>query len=363
MLKIGDYFSEISDFRVFNRCLHFLSDILGLVLCGTLADCDTFIEIADYGEDNLEFLKSDLGFSFPNGIPSEDTLERVFNHLNPSEIQQSYHRLVQDLSLAGKHIAIDGKELRSTIAKNKKHSNLQMVNMWIDEFGLSFGQQRVAQKSNEIKAIPGLLQTIDCQDSIITIDAIGCQKEIVKQIRVQEADYVIGLKKNQKTLYEQVKAEMQRQKNKAASSVTRNLEHGRGELRKIYVCETLDFVDAKEAWQDLKSVILVERTRWVDGKKQYSESLYISSLENKMPEEMGQYIRNHWAIENRLHWQLDVTFREDKAHTKNENALQNLHLMKKWALFLFKKDSDKISVRRKRKKANRNQLYLKYLIQ
>ena len=269
---------------------------------------------------------------------------------------------MQDLSLAGRHRAIDGKELRSTIAKNKKHSSLQLVNMWIDEFGLSFGQQRVAQKSNEIKAIPELLQTMDCQGSIITIDAIGGQKQVVKQLREQGADYVIGLKKNQKNLYQQVYQEIQRQKAGLKDSANRNLGDGRGELRNIYVCETLDFIDKKADWQDLKSVILVERTRWVGGKRQYSESWYISSLERKSPEEMGQYVRHHWAVENRLHWQLDVTFRADKAQTKNENALQNLHLMKKWALFLLKKDPDKARIRRKRKKANRNKQYLKYLI-
>ena len=227
---------------------------------------------------------------------------------------------------------------------------------------MSLGQQRVAQKSNEIKAIPELLQTIDCQGSVITIDAIGGQKQVVKQLRTQGADYVIGLKKNQKNLYEQVDEEIQRQKANLKHSESRDLGHGRGELRKIYVCDTLNFIDEKTDWQDLNRVILVERTRWIAGKKQYAESLYISSLKDRNPEEMGQYIPNHWAVENRLHWQLDVTFREDKAQTKNENALQNLHLMKKWALFLFKKDPEKASIRRKRKKASRNNQYIKYLI-
>jgi len=361
-MEIGAYFSGVSDYRVVGRCLHLLSDILALVLCGTLADCDTFIEIADFGKDNEEFLKSELGFSFPNGIPSEDTLLRVFNHLKPSELQKSYQLLLQDLSLAGKQIAIDGKELPSTIGKGNKHSSLQLVNMWVDEWGLSFGQERVEQKSNEIKAIPALVQNFDLRGSVVSIDAIGCQKEVVKELRGQGADYVIALKKNQKKLYEQVEAELNRQKAALLSSQSWDLGHGRGELRRLYVCENIDFVDEKSAWQDLKSVILLERTRWIDDKEQAAKCLYISSLVDQSPEKMASYIRNHWAIENRLHWQLDSTFGEDNSLSRNENALQNLHLMRKWALFLFKKDPEKISIKRKRKKASRNKDYLNYLL-
>jgi predicted transposase YbfD/YdcC len=362
MQELAYYFEQVEDYRVVNRCLHLLPDILGLVLCGTLADCDTFSEIIDYSEDKIDFLRSDLGFTLPHGIPSQDTLERVFNRINPLEVQKSYHTLLQDLSLVGKHIVLDGKELRSTVPSGKKHSSLQLVNAWVNAWGLSFGQQRIEKKSNEIKAIPELLQLIDCKGSVVSIDAIACQKKVVGQIREQQADYVISLKKNQGNLYEQVCAEMQRQKPYLSEHESHDLGHGRSELRRVYVSENLDFIDEKAAWKDLSSIVLVERSRWKEGKETSTESFYISSLVGKTPEEMAGYIRNHWSIENQLHWQLDFTFREDKASTKNENALQNLHLMKKWALFLLKKDPDKKSIKRKRKKAHRNNQYLKKII-
>lgn len=360
-MVLSEYFSGVQDFRVKGRCLHLLSDILALVLCGVLADCDNFTEISDYGEDNLDFLQKELDFKFLCGIPSEDTLERVFRYLCPQELSKSYNLLLKDISLAKKQLIIDGKELRSTIPKGKKHSLVQMVNVWVDEHNLSFGQQKVAKKSNEITAIPELLKLIDCKDSIITIDAIACQKEIISQIREQEADYIITLKKNQKGLYEELMAEMERQKETLEVAISRDKGHGRAELRKVYVSENLTFMEQTENWRDLNSVILVERSRWEQGKETHTKTLYISSLKGESPKQMGHFIRNHWAIENRLHWQLDVSFREDASHSRQENASINLHLFRKWAMFLLKKNPEKISIKRKRKKAARSNKYLKNL--
>lgn len=186
--------------------MHLLSDILILVLCGVIADCSDFEEIEDYGQDKKEFLREELGLKFPNGIPSEDTLGRVFRYLKSSELERSLQSCSKEImnSLAGKHLSIDGKELRGTIPAGKKHALVQQVSVWLSEESLSFAQLSVEAKSNEITAIPALLDMIDCKDSIITIDAIACQKEIVAKIVEKEADYLIGLKKNQSSLYEQV---------------------------------------------------------------------------------------------------------------------------------------------------------------
>jgi predicted transposase YbfD/YdcC len=356
------YFSIVNDFRILGRCLHSLSDILGLVLCGVLSDCDTFVDICDYGKDNQQFLQEELGFCFSNGIPSEDTLERIFKHLNTKELEDCYSKLATDMSLSLRQVMIDGKELRSCIPKGKKHSLVQLVNIWVSDLGLSFGQLKVDKKSNEIKAIPALLKLVDCKNSIVSIDAIGCQKQIVSDIVDKEADYVIALKKNQKGLYEQIESEFSRCLPNLSYHESRNLDHGRAELRKVYLLEDLQFVEMSEQWKGLKSVAMVERNIWRDGELKTTKRLYISSLSNTTPQKIGNYIRNHWAIENELHWHLDVTFKEDDSRVKAENAIINLHLIRKWALFLLKKEPSKISLNRKRKKAARNNQFLKSIL-
>ena len=362
MINLVSYFSMVTDFRVLGRCLHNLCDILGLVLCGVLADCDSFVDICDYGRDNEDFLKNELGFQFINGIPSEDTLERVFKRLEISELESAYRHIAADISLALRQITIDGKELRSCIPQGKKHSLVQLVNVWVSDLQLSFGQYRIEKKSNEIKAIPEVLKLIDCKDSVVSIDAIGCQKHIVSDIIAKEADYLIALKKNQKVLYEQVEAEILRRLNDLPVASQWNIDHGRREERKVYVLEDLRFIDETKDWKGLNSVILVERKIWKNNTLNSSKKLYISSLKNTQPQKMGDYIRNHWAIENELHWQLDVTFREDDSRVKQENAAINLHIIRKWALFLLKKESSKISLKRKRKKAARNNQFLKTIL-
>jgi predicted transposase YbfD/YdcC len=357
------YFSMVSDFRVLGRCLHTLSDILGLVLCGVLSDCDTFVDICDYGKDNQVFLQDELGFSFSNGIPSEDTLERIFKHLDTKELEECYSKLAQEMSVSLRQIMIDGKELRSCIPKGKKHSLVQLVNVWVSDLSLSFGQVKVDKKSNEIEAIPALLKMINCENSVVSIDAIGCQKDIVSDIVDKKADYVIALKKNQKGLYEQIEAEFSRCLSDLPCHESRDLDHGRAEHRKVYLLEDLRFVEMTKEWKKLNSVVMVERNIWRDGELKTTKRFYISSLCDKTPKQMGEYIRNHWAIENELHWQLDVTFKEDDSRVRAENAIINLHLIRKWALFLLKKEPSKISLNRKRKKAARSNQFLKSILE
>ncbi len=361
-MQIPTYFSDVQDFRVQGRCLYKLGDILGLVLCGTLADCDDFSEIVDFGYDNITFLQEELGFDFTNGIPSEDTLERVIRHLASHELENSFKACLQDIALQGQHLCIDGKELRGTIPSGKKHALVQMVNVWVDELGLSFGQYQIEAKSNEIMAIPKLLDAVDCQGSVISIDAIGAQTAIVDKIRDKQADYVIALKANQGSLYEQVVDFMQRNQPQLPLYQSINKEHGRGEVRKIYVAHQIALIDEAAQWRDLHSIVMVERIRYtVDGKPQQQLQYYISSLQ-QTAEQMAQYVRNHWTIENKLHWQLDFTFREDDSKVRKDYGPANLHLIRKWALNLLKKDPQKISIKRKRKKAARNKTYLKEIL-
>lgn len=361
-MDIRSYFSGVKDFRVIGRCSHLLSDILGLVLVGVLADCDDFSEIYDYGTQNIDFLRSDLGFSFPNGIPSEDTLERVFKNLNVNELANSYKSFLGDLSVANKQICIDGKELRSTVPSGRKHALVRMVNAWVVESGLSFGQYQVGEKSNEIVAIPALLAALDCKNAVVSIDAIACQKSIVSQIREQGADYVISLKGNQAELYQQVVQEFALEAANLPSYEQTEKQGSRIETRKITVCSQAKWIENQAQWKDLHSVVMVERSRVIKGEEQISKCFYISSLINPTAEKMAQYIRNHWAIENQLHWQLDLTFGEDDAKVGNQNAIINLHQIRKWALLLLKKLPEKISIKRKRKKAHKDNEYLKKLL-
>jgi len=356
-MHIPTYFSEVQDFRVQGRCHHQLGDILGLILCGTLADCDDFSEIEDYGNDNLDFLRAELGFGFVNGVPSEDTLDRVLRYLASDQLEGCFKACWRDITLSGQHLRIDGKELRGTIPLGKKHALVQIVNVWVDEVGLSFGQQQIDTKSNEIVAIPKLLDTVDCQGSVVTIDAIGAQKVIVEKIRSKQADYVIALKANQGGLYEQVADFME--KRQAQLPVHRSIDkgHGRGEERNVYVSSNIALVDEAEQWKDLCSLAMVERVRHTNKGIKRQVQYYISSLE-PTAEQMAHYVREHWAIENKLHWQLDFTFREDDCRVKKDNGPANLHLVRKWALHLLKKGSQKISIKRKRKKAARNNGYL-----
>ncbi len=240
------------DYRVKGRCLHRLGDMLGLVLCGSLADCDDFSQIEDYGKDNIDFLRTELGFSFVNGIPSEDTLNRLVRRLKAEELASCLKDCLQEFSLSGKHISIDGKELRGTIPTGKKHALVQMVNLWVDELRLSFGQLQVDKKSNEITVIPQLLDLVDCTGSVISIDAIACQKAIVEKIREKQADYVIALKTNQGVLYQQVTDFMEKRKQLLPGYTWLDKGHNRGEERKMYVATQIALVDQASQWQDLK---------------------------------------------------------------------------------------------------------------
>lgn len=360
-MQIPKYFDGVQDFRVQGRCLHHLSDILGLVLCGTLADCDDFSEIADYGKDNMDFLRKELGFYFDNDIPSEDTLDRVIRYLASQELESSFKVCLQDIKLLGKHICMDGKELRGTVPSGKKHALVQMVNVWVDEVSLSFGQYQVDAKSNEITAIPKLLDAVDCQGSVVTIDAIGAQQAIVEKIIQKQADYVIALKANQGVLYEQATDFMEKNQAQLPVYETLDKDHGRGEQRRVYVAQNIALVDEAESWTNLRSLAMVERIRHTDKGMKRQLQYYMSSL-IPTPEQMAKYVRGHWAIENNLHWQLDFTFREDDSRLKKDNGPANLHLVRKWALHLLKKDPQKISLKRKRKKAARNGHYLKQLL-
>lgn len=363
-MDLHKHFDLVKDFRVQGRNLHDLVDILVLVLCGTIADCSDFAEIEDYGKDKELFLKNTLGLSLPNGIPSQGTLWRVIRYLASDELEKSLQNCARDLliNLSDKHLIIDGKAMRGTIPKGKKQALVQVVSLWLEEEKLSFAQLKVSEKSNEITAIPKLLDKVFIKDSIVSIDAIACQKEITKKIIDKEADYLIALKKNQGYLYEQCTDWLKRHKKHLVSTKEHDVGHGRVEERKVYICQDLHFLETCQEWEELNTIILVESTRIIDNKEEKGQRFYISSLKDKDPKKYAKLIRGHWAIENGLHWQLDITFKEDYSQVKLDNGALNLNIFRKFALFLLSKDKTKMSMKRKRKKAARDDKFLSKIL-
>ena len=364
-MELTKYFDTVTDFRVKGRCLHSLSDILGLILLGTIADCDDFTEIQDYGNDKIIFLQTELGFKFLNGIPSEDTLDRVMRHLEPTEIETSMRSCAGEIlnNLSKKHICLDGKEHRGTIPEGSKHALIRTVSAWLVEEKLSFGQSQIESKTNEKTAIPTLLDILDIKDSIITIDAIGCQANIVEEIVDKKADYLIALKKNQGKLFEQVQDWMLSRKDQLPHYENINREHGRGEHRKTYICQELSFLDECQKWKGLNTLVMTESTRITKLKTTHSYRFYMSSLVDNNAQTYYKLSRDHWSIENQLHWQLDLTFKEDDSRIRKDNAPLNMNIVRKLSLYLLSKNSEKSSIKRKRKKAARDNDFIISILQ
>ncbi len=361
-MDVAELFFEIDDPRQEGKCFHQLSDIIMIVLCGYLSDCEGFEDVYDYACDKEAMLGEFL--DLPCGIPSHDTLNRVFRRLNPTQLENLLTHWGKQIVglLAQKQLIVDGKQLGGTIKAGHKQASVQIVSVWAEQQRLCLGQDQVSAKTNEITAIPDLLQTLDIAGSIVTIDAIGCQKTITELIIDKQADYIIGLKANQEGLYEQVVDWFDRAGSSLPIAVSRTLDHGRAEKRTVLVNQALGLIDAAQGWIGLKSVVCVQSSRWVNEKQQMAKRYYISSLADCPATQMGAYIRRHWSIENEQHWHLDVTFGEDACQVRRDHAPRNLTTVRKLALSLLSRDPTKMSLKRKRKKAARDDEYLKKLL-
>jgi predicted transposase YbfD/YdcC len=357
-MDVADLFFEIDDPRQEGKCLHQLSDILMIVLCGYLCDCEGFEEVYDYACDKEDVLREFL--ELPCGIPSHDTLNRVFRRLAPTQLESLLINWGKEIVgiLSQKQLIVDGKQLRGTVEAGHKQATVQILSVWAEKERLCLAQSQIANKTNEITAIPELLNTLDITDSIVTIDAIGCQKAITQLIVERQADYVIGLKSNQDGLYSQVADWFERHKPSLEADLSRDLGHGRAEKRTVIVSEKLNFIDAAQEWVGLKSVIYVQSSRWVNQEHQLSKRYYISSLSGYSAAQLGHFIRRHWSIENEQHWHLDVTFNEDGCQVRKDHAPRNLTTVRKLALGLISRHPAKMSLKRKRKRAARDDKFL-----
>jgi len=352
-----DFFKEIPDPRMERKKLHSLSDILSLTIIAVICGAESWISIEDFGNAKLEFLKSIL--DLPNGIPSHDTIERLFKRLNPKHFETVFKEFVLHLGAVtkGMIVNVDGKVLRGSQDNINGKGPINMVSAWVGENQLVFAQVKVDGKSNEITALHKLIKILDLEGSILTIDAIGCQKDITQEIVDAKGDYVIGLKGNQGSLHEEVKSQFSFVK---PSDFFEKLEksHGRIETRKCSVIDSLDFLDERKNWPTMKSVVRIESTREIKGKATTENRYYISSL-IETAEKFNEIIRGHWSIENSFHWVLDMAFREDESRKRKDNAAENFAYMRRLALNLLKKDkSNKLGLNNRRLKAGWDMTYL-----
>jgi predicted transposase YbfD/YdcC len=366
-LSILYHFEQLQDPRVERTRKHLLGDILVIALCGTLCDCDSFVDIAEWARCKHDWLKSFL--ALPNGIPSHDTIGRVFAALDPRAFQECFIDWMNALWAATgvKRIQIDGKAVRGVRKKGGAGGCLHLVSVWAQENGLTLGQEAVADGSNEIPAIPALLRTLELEGALVTIDAAGCQKEIAQTVRQQGGHYVLAVKGNQPTLHQDIQACFA----EAAADdfaavrhdvcVSREDSHGRLEERVCTVLYELEGLSSKEAWQDIKAVAMVYRRRQ-EGDKVSQEWAYYISSRKLTAKQMATAVRGHWGIENGLHWVLDVVFGEDQCRARSGHAAANLAWARKVALSLIRQDQSKGSLKGKRKRAGWDEAFLLHLL-
>lgn len=351
------HFERLEDPRTAYLVDHPLLDIIALTICAIICGAETWEEIEAYGQSKHDWLKTFLGL--PNGIPSHDTISRVFALLEPNQLQECFVNWVKsiaELSL-GEIVSIDGKSARHSYDKGQGKGAIHMVSAWASENQLVLGQVKVADKSNEITAIPKLLNLLDVQGCIVTIDAMGAQKEIAKQIIDQGADYVLSLKGNQGRLHEDVqqlfdwadKTEFKDIEHEAYQTIDKG--HGRLEIRRYWLLENVEHLENAQQWQGLKRVGMIESERRIAGKATTRERrYYLISLDGGI-ERFADASRGHWGIENKLHWSLDVVFHEDDSRIRKGHAPENMTVMRKIALNLLAQESSKGSKKAKRLKA------------
>lgn len=351
------HFKSLADPRTAYLVEHPLLDILALTICAVICGAETWEEIEAYGHSKLDWLKTFLGL--PNGIPSHDTISRVFALLEPSQLQEcfvSWVKSIAELSL-GEVISLDGKSARHSYDKSNGKGAIHMVSAWASENQLVLGQVKVADKSNEITAIPKLLNLLDVSGCIVTIDAMGTQKEIAKQIIDQDADYVLSLKGNQGNLHKDVeqlfdwayKTDFKEIEHEAYQTIDKG--HGRIDIRRYWLLSNVEYLEDAQLWEGLKRVGMVEAERRVDGQPVTAERRYfLTSLDGGV-ERFAEASRSHWGIENKLHWSLDVVFHEDDSRIRQGHAPENMTVMRKMALNLLAKESSKGSKKAKRLKA------------
>jgi predicted transposase YbfD/YdcC len=345
---------------------HLLLDIVTIAICAVICGAESWTDIEEYGRAKINWLNTFL--ALPNGIPTHDTFARLFARLDPEQMQQCFMSWIAVISrlTQGEIIAIDGKTVRGSYDSGNGKAAIHMVSAWASANRLVLGQRQVDAKSNEITAIPQLLAVLSIAGCIVTIDAMGCQREIATAIIDQGADYVLALKDNQPSLLEDVQwlfeqaesVQFQQVEQDATQSIDKG--HGRIEVRRCWTLSgsELDYLVQKSNWKGLQTLAMVESERRCNGKVSIERRYYLSSL-GQDAAVIAKAVRSHWSIENGLHWVLDVSFGEDGCRIRKDHAPQNMSLLRQMALNLLGQDkSTKVGIKAKRKKAGWDDAYL-----
>jgi len=346
-----EHFASLKDPRIERTKRHELLDILAIAICGLIGGADNWVEIEEFGQAKATWFKQFL--SLPNGIPSHDTFNRLFARLNPDAFQECFLNWIRAVHQAthGEIVAIDGKTLRRSFDRAASKDPLHLVSAWACKNRLVLGQMKTQEHSNEITAIPQLLRLLDLAGCVVTIDALGTQKPIAQDIITAKADYVLALKGNHETAFEEVHTFLDEWAATHPAHQTTEKDHGRIEIRRYWLSEDIRWFQDKGLWPGLVSFGMVEAQRTLNGHTQTQRRYYLSSLHTPDLPRFALAVRSHWSIENTLHWSLDMTFREDDSRLRKDHAPENLAILRRIALSLLKHESSRkggIKVRRLR---------------
>jgi predicted transposase YbfD/YdcC len=356
---------ELPDPRVERTRLHKFEDLLLIAICALLCGAESFEDMELFGDTKEPWLRTFL--ELPHGIPSHDTFNRLFAALDPQRFLDAFMRWTQSLriALADEVVAIDGKALRRAIAAGQ--SPKVVVSAWAAGNGLVLGQRRVEDKGNEITAVPELLRTLELAGCIVTLDAMGCQRRIAREIKEADAEYVLALKGNQGCAHEEIQSYLDAAIASADPALAHceHIEkgHGRIETRRYWQSTAIGWFADRDKWEGLRSAGVVESVRDLNGKTSTERRYYLSSLELDA-EKFARAVRSHWGVENQLHWVLDVVFGEDQSRARTGHAAENLATLRRWALNLLKADTRKAkhSIKGRIKAASWDHNYLLHLL-
>lgn len=362
-----DFFADMPDPRVERTKLHKLEDILAITICAVICGAEGWTEIELFGRSKYLWLKTFL--DLPNGIPSHDTFARVISSIRPDDFERRFQKWTQAIAenTSEKVIAIDGKTLRRSFDHANAKAAIHMVSAWACENKMVFGQIATDEKSNEITAIPKLLEMLVLEGSVVTIDAMGCQKKIAETIQASGGDYIFSLKGNHGTLHDEVKLFLDdaiANDSHEDYHHTTDGGHGRVEIRKIWYSENVHWMRDRQQWPGLSCVAAVQSQRTVGGKTSTERRYFLSSLSDIDAETIGRMIRRHWGVENKLHWTLDVSFGEDDCRIRKNCGAENFSRLRRIALNLLKQEKTaKCGMKAKQHKAGWDEQYMLKVLQ